>query len=538
MEWNARESSKGSVGMWDSHFRVGGAIGSNLQQEPFAKKSGAINPDCKADDERCYSSWALRIVDSTAVYVLGAGLYSSFRDYSQACLDTNDCQRRGVEIQESSDLWIYNLCTKAIIEMVTPTGGIATLAQDNMNGFLSSILAWLEGSEETSGRRDFPGFPVYTLHGLRNQILPDPCKTAQDSLRLLGSVLRRAGVPRWFDNVNANCEGYTVAGDIPTLYGRRMWAGYNGTCLTDPETGRYCNDVVAEFTTVSSIDNMPEEEMCTDGYINRVALMQASPYSVYDKNYKSDLELVYKRCGQTGNTTIPPPIISVPEQSTMCLSDKWHTVGSCADETCEDVAFLNNVSTVSLYTTNPDIFDCSSILSGTELCLPLSCGKLISYTDNDTCAGLEATHDLTSGDIRHFNPWVYFDCSNLAGASGFFGNILCAAPQNGLYTARGPGSSGDNTTPETGTGYTFNPVEAPENSTVADGITTKCGKWHVVDESDSCVSICLSSEIDIALLLEVNPSLGTEYVQGTPSLVQGNAYCTGPNYDWDVTGEP
>ncbi|KAH8672181.1 LysM domain protein [Ilyonectria robusta] len=646
MEWNARESSKGSVGMWDSHFRVGGAIGSNLQQETCAKKSDAVNPECKAasmllhlkpestayleniwawvadhdldksdrpqidvyvgrgiliqskkawlwgtSSEHC-ALYQYQVSDATNI-VMGmiqtespyyqpvpstlkpfrAGifpddptfsecLYSWFSDHSQACLETNDCQRRGVEIQQSSDLWIYNLCTKAIIEMVTPTGGIATLAQDNINGFVSSILAWLEGAEETSGRRHFPGFPVYTLHGLRNQILPDPCKTALTAKILCDYWVQSFTEPAyhgslgnasltdsicdegcgeslrsWFDNVNAHCEGYTVAGDIPTLYGGRMWAGYNGTCLTDPDTGRYCNDIVAEFTAVSCINHMPEDEMCSDCYINRLAMMQASPYSVYDKNYKSDLELVYQRCGRTGNTTIPPPIISVPEQSTMCVSDKWHTVGSSADETCEDVAFLNNVSTVSLYTTNPNIFDCSSIPSGTELCLPLSCGKLISYTDNDTCSGLEATHNLTSGDIRRFNPWVYFDCSNLAGASRFFGNILCAAPQNGLYTARGPGSSGDNTTPETSTGYTFNPVEAPENSTVADGTTTKCGKWHVVDEGDSCVTICLSSEINIALLLEVNPSLGTEYVQCTPSLVQGNAYCTGPNYDWDVTGE-
>jgi hypothetical protein len=32
----------------DSHFRVGGAIGSNLQKETCAKKSGRINPECKA----------------------------------------------------------------------------------------------------------------------------------------------------------------------------------------------------------------------------------------------------------------------------------------------------------------------------------------------------------------------------------------------------------------------------------------------------------------------------------------------------------
>ncbi|KAK3689920.1 pectate lyase superfamily protein-domain-containing protein [Podospora appendiculata] len=31
MEWNVHESSQGSAAMWDSHFRVGGAAGSNLQ---------------------------------------------------------------------------------------------------------------------------------------------------------------------------------------------------------------------------------------------------------------------------------------------------------------------------------------------------------------------------------------------------------------------------------------------------------------------------------------------------------------------------
>ena len=31
VEWNAKAASQGSVAMWDSHFRVGGALGSNLQ---------------------------------------------------------------------------------------------------------------------------------------------------------------------------------------------------------------------------------------------------------------------------------------------------------------------------------------------------------------------------------------------------------------------------------------------------------------------------------------------------------------------------
>ncbi len=33
VQWNIRQGSQGSAGMWDSHFRVGGTTGSNLQVE-------------------------------------------------------------------------------------------------------------------------------------------------------------------------------------------------------------------------------------------------------------------------------------------------------------------------------------------------------------------------------------------------------------------------------------------------------------------------------------------------------------------------
>lgn len=62
--------------------------------------------------------------------------------------------------------------------MVTLTKGVATLAKNNINGFLSSILAWLEGSEKVSGQRKFEGFQVYTLNGLRSEVVPDMCKMA------------------------------------------------------------------------------------------------------------------------------------------------------------------------------------------------------------------------------------------------------------------------------------------------------------------------------------------------------------------------
>ncbi|KAH7309716.1 pectate lyase superfamily protein-domain-containing protein, partial [Stachybotrys elegans] len=47
MEWNVRESSQGSAAMWDSHFRVGGAYGTELTMKECPKGS-TVNPECMA----------------------------------------------------------------------------------------------------------------------------------------------------------------------------------------------------------------------------------------------------------------------------------------------------------------------------------------------------------------------------------------------------------------------------------------------------------------------------------------------------------
>lgn len=46
IEWNVAESSQGSAGMWDSHIRLGGADGTNLQ--PDKCKNGTVSDDCAA----------------------------------------------------------------------------------------------------------------------------------------------------------------------------------------------------------------------------------------------------------------------------------------------------------------------------------------------------------------------------------------------------------------------------------------------------------------------------------------------------------
>lgn len=232
--------------------------------------------DCSSSGAgSCAISWHVRILDSSSIYILGSGLYSWFSGHSQACLSTNDCQQRGFDVQQSKDLWIYNLCTKAIVEMISPWGGVATLSSDNVRGYLSSILAWLQGSESV-GERDLEGFHIYTMADLDEIIQPlsGTCKTALTQridcyshvetfgrLRYYGSLNNstltslvcdtRCGesLQAWFDGVESEC-GPTATlddGSLLTLLGGRMLSAYHQTCLKDIDSGRNCNGESTDY---------------------------------------------------------------------------------------------------------------------------------------------------------------------------------------------------------------------------------------------------------------------------------------------------
>ncbi|KAI8248970.1 Glucan 1,3-beta-glucosidase [Colletotrichum sp. SAR 10_77] len=46
MEWNMAKDLQGSAAMWDSHFRIGGAMGTGLTAADCPKLTGTINPKC------------------------------------------------------------------------------------------------------------------------------------------------------------------------------------------------------------------------------------------------------------------------------------------------------------------------------------------------------------------------------------------------------------------------------------------------------------------------------------------------------------
>lgn len=443
--------------------------------------------------------------------------------------------------------------------MVSPVGSSPTLAKDNKNGFLSSILAWTRDPEDTIGVRQFPGFVVYnaTTDSDILESLPQICRTALtevikchpytivfQQLKYRGSLgstnLTKSvcdegcgtSLKSWFDTVTVACDGYQLGLSVPNRLGGVIWAGWNETCLTDPSNGLYCGDIMDSFSDAESLEDTPRTELCSWCNVHRLALMQSSAYSTYDDEWKTDLEYIYETCGISGNTTVPTPLVSLPaEPAPFCSSGRTYTV--VQDDTCDKIAQAHNVSSASLYMGNELLYDCSDITAGLELCLPFECGNTYSFGPNDNCTGLEESLGLGSGTIRRLNAWLELDCRNMQVASAVFGHTLCLGAEGGNYTATAP-IPGPTLLPGSATGYTVLTIAPPENMTgVAEGTTLKCGRWSVSSNDTTCAQICIQDAIPFDLFLSVNPSLSA--TDCSSGLVPGYAYCSGPIYEWNAT---
>ncbi|KZL82777.1 carbohydrate-binding module family 50 protein [Colletotrichum incanum] len=408
---------------------------------PFKIGGFSNNPssyDCSSSSSTCAVSWTVRIIDSEQIHILGA----------------------------------------AIREMVSPVKSVATLAKDNQNGFLSSILAWVRNG--TVGKRDFPGSNLYNATEDIDNLdgLPEGCKTA------LTEVVK--------------CDYYAARF-------REL---------------RY-RDVMNKFKTVFDIKDMPRDELCSFYHIEKLRLMQSSAYSTYDEEWKGDLEYVHSTCGLSGPTDVPPPlVVAEPDSPGLCISDEFYTTAS--SDTCDSIALAHNVASAALYMANSDLCGCDLITAGQELCLPLSCpktGRLVRVH--------RMAQNLTLGDVRRYNPWLNLDCPNIHVAAPVLRSVLCLGPQGADITTTAPVTIGPTAAPGPGDGYTAVPVNPPEGAEVAEGNTVRCERWFV-----TCIGMCVQSGITSALFLKTNPSLNA--ADCSASLQIGAAYCVGPVYQWNM----
>lgn len=92
--------------------------------QPYTVGSFPADPDF-ADCEigsPCEMAWALRVIQSTDIFIYSAGLYSFFSNYNTSCNAVESCQLSLVQTSYTQGLWLFNLFTKGAVEMISILG--------------------------------------------------------------------------------------------------------------------------------------------------------------------------------------------------------------------------------------------------------------------------------------------------------------------------------------------------------------------------------------------------------------------------------
>ncbi|KAF3389749.1 Glucan 1,3-beta-glucosidase [Talaromyces pinophilus] len=108
MEWNIYADGAGTAGMWDSHFRVGGAYGTDLQMQDCPKSAESINKDCMA------ASMLLHLTSTSSGYFENVWAWVADHDIDEPAAGntTTSAQidiygARGVLIESQGPVWFY-----------------------------------------------------------------------------------------------------------------------------------------------------------------------------------------------------------------------------------------------------------------------------------------------------------------------------------------------------------------------------------------------------------------------------------------------
>ncbi|KAK8137098.1 hypothetical protein PG984_005038 [Apiospora sp. TS-2023a] len=445
-----------------------------------------------------------------------------------------------------------------------------------MKEYVLYLLAWFWGLVDLpTEKQELDGYRLWTPESLDSRVvpealdcwasspeasncrltlpLPENCKSALTALIHCDSQTKDLQVPglrnrhsekqqtdivcqqscgqslqSWYDSVSAACHGYALKDGPLTLRGGQVWAAWNQTCLKDPSTVKYCGDVIGGFTSVESIEDMPQDEICSYCWLEHYYAMQRSRYFHYGDFLGSEIAYTRQRCGTGENATIPDyNIFSCPPRL-RCYNGGHYTAK--AGDTCASIARENSLSAVSLYQFNPHgIRDCEDIPEGTQLCVPEGCEDIY-----DDCTFLEmnwtdAWEVWPEDPVPEFNRWVKEGCGPLNFVSNILEHYVCLSTRDGPFASRSP-ELNDAAQRNRTSGWADHIAPPPAGVTVAQDTTRKCGVWHVAaaDGSDDCELIAYGSGTTMQIFRKANPSLGRVTLECNSRLVPGQAYCAVP----------
>ncbi|KAH5162475.1 hypothetical protein HBH69_012330 [Parastagonospora nodorum] len=111
-----------------------------LPTVPFKKNDKYFDPDMTD----LKAAWAVRIINSTSIWNYGSGTYSFFDNYSQDCVANQNCQEHMNQIEDSTNVNIFGLSSKASVNMITSGGKGLLKDKDNRSNFCATVAIFAQ----------------------------------------------------------------------------------------------------------------------------------------------------------------------------------------------------------------------------------------------------------------------------------------------------------------------------------------------------------------------------------------------------------
>ncbi|KAH8551651.1 glycoside hydrolase family 55 protein [Umbelopsis sp. PMI_123] len=109
VQWNIRDPSgqQGAAGMWDVHFRVGGAVGTNLQSAQCSKGSTTASSSCFG------AAMLLHVTPSASAYLENVWAWTADHDLDGSGNQLSIYTGRGVLIESTNGpVWLYGTASE------------------------------------------------------------------------------------------------------------------------------------------------------------------------------------------------------------------------------------------------------------------------------------------------------------------------------------------------------------------------------------------------------------------------------------------
>ncbi|RYP77182.1 hypothetical protein DL770_007102 [Monosporascus sp. CRB-9-2] len=317
-------------------------------------------------------------------------------------------------------------------------------------------------------------------------------------------ILCREPCPPAFETYRANV-GEACANDPQPRdgYPATYWVDAVSSTLkdaTDPA------DLLGGYTT---------EQLCSECIVSLFRHQQSTPYSNYDIEMSEAWAEIQARCDleyPTATPTLKTNVTSLGNYApsgyatAVCVGSRTHEVVN--GDNCLDVSKANHVSTGALITLNSLRMDCTNLLLGQQ-----STRTVPTSSSTNVCVG-------PPGGVVNF--------TTVPGATG---------TQTAIYattTAARPTPVAEGTTTKCGKYYLVQPKVRPDFSEVTatslvvppptvtpPGTTGECYEWYVIQSGDYCAKVQDQFGITFAQFQTWNPALADD----CSNLLLDVAYC-------------